>query len=118
MLCKIIMQESQTPMQPAGERLASIETLLQTVVTDLKEIKADLKNKASTAELQVVHDRIDKFKQEVNALETEVDDIGKDVATLKASRKSDFWWLTAIAGSVSFLISIAAILIAAFIQKG
>ena len=112
------MQETQSSIRPDGERLASIETLLQTVVHDLKEIKDDLKNKASTTDLQVVHDRIDKFKKEVDTLETEVDDIGKDVAALKTSRKSDFWWLTAIAGSVSFLISIAAMLIAAFIQKG
>ena len=111
------MNASPDNMQ-TGERLATIETLLQTVVHDLKEIKDDLKNKASSAELQVVHERIDKVKVEVNKLEVEVFEQGKDVATLQASRKTDFFWMSGIAAFLGILSGIAGAIIAALIQKG
>ena len=101
-----------------GERLATIETLLQTVVHDLKEIKDDLKSKASSAELKVVHDRVDKVKSEVEKLEAEMFDIGKDVATLKASRKTDFFWISGIAAFLGILSGIIGAIVAALIQKG
>ena len=101
-----------------GERLASIETLLQTVVNDLKEIKNDLKNKASSAELQIVHERIDKVKIEVDNVEVETCDLGKDVAKLLASRRSDFFWIGGIAAFLGILSGIGGAIVAALIQKG
>ena len=101
-----------------GERLATIETLLKTVANDLKEIKADLKNKASTDDLQVVHERIDKVKVEVDKLEIETCDIGKDVATLQASRRIDIFWMGGIAAFLGILFGVGGAIVAALIQKG
>ena len=112
------MTELRKDHMQTGERLATIETLLQTVVHDLKEIKDDLKNKASSAELQVVHERIDKVKVELDKIEVETCDLGKDVATLQASRKSDFFWMSGIAAFLGVLSGIAGAIVAALIQKG
>lgn len=101
-----------------GERLASIETLLQTVIHDLKEIKDDLKNKASTSDIQVIHERIDKVKVKVDNLEIETCEQGKDVAKLQALRKSDFFWMSGIAAFLGILSGIAGAIVAALIQKG
>ena len=112
------MTELRKDHMQTGERLASIETLLQTVIQDLKEIKDDLKNKASSAELQIVHERIDKVKVEVDNLEVEICDLGKDVAKIQASRKSDFFWMSGIAAFLGILSGIAGAIVAALIQKG
>ena len=114
----MMQEQQQTSIPPSGERLASIETLLKTVANDLKEIKDDLKNKASTGDLQVVHDRIDKVKVEVDNLEVETCDLGKDVAKLLASRRSDFFWMGGIAAFLGVLCGVGGAIIAALIQKG
>lgn len=101
-----------------GERLASIETLLQTVLQDLNEIKNDLKQTASSAELKIAHERIDKVKIEVDNLELETCEQGKDVAKLQALRKSDFFWMSGIAAFLGILSGIAGAIVAALIQKG
>lgn len=112
------MTELRKDHMQTGERLATIETLLKTVANDLKEIKDDLKNKASTADIRVVHERIDKVKVKVDNLEEETCEIGKDVAKLQASRKSDFFWMSAIAAFLGILSGIGGAIIAALIQKG
>ena len=112
------MTELRKDHRQTGERLAAIETLLKTVVNDLKEIKDDLKNKASSADLQVVHERIDKVKIEVDKLEVEMGDLDKDVAKLQASRKSDFFWMGGIAAFLGVLFGVGGAIVAALIQKG
>ena len=112
------MTELRKDHMQTGERLATIETLLKTVANDLKEIKDDLKNKASTADIQVVHERIDKVKVKVDNLEEEMCEVGKDVAKLQASRKSDFFWMSAIAAFLGILSGIGGAIVAALIQKG
>lgn len=112
------MTELRKDRRQTGERLAAIETLLKTVVNDLKEIKDDLKNKASSADLQVVHERIDKVKVEVDKLEVEMGDLDKDVAKLQASRKSDFFWMGGIAAFLGVLFGVGGAIVAALIQKG
>ena len=112
------MTELRKDHMQTGERLATIETLLQTVVHDLKEIKNDLKNKASTSDIQVIHERIDKVKVEVDNVEVETCDLGKDVAKLQALRKSDFFWMSGIAAFLGILSGIAGAIVAALIQKG
>ena len=112
------MTELRKDNMHTGERLATIETLLQTVVQDLKEIKDDLKNKASSAELRIVHERIDKVKIAFDNIEVETCDLGKDVAKLQASRKSDFFWMSGIAAFLGILSGIAGAIVAALIQKG
>ena len=111
-------QEFSKDHMQTGERLATIETLLQTVLQDLKEIKNDLKNKASTADIQVIHERIDKVKVKVDDLEEETGEVGKDVAKLQALRKSDFFWMSGIAAFLGVLSGIAGAIVAALIQKG
>lgn len=112
------MNELRKDHMQTGERLATIETLLKTVANDLKEIKDDLKNKASSADLQVAHERIDKVKLEVDKLEVEVSDLGKNIAMLQASRKSDFFWMSGIAAFLGILSGIGGAIVAALIQKG
>lgn len=112
------MTELRKDHMQTGERLATIETLLQTVVNDLKEIKVDLKHKASNTDIQVLHERIDKVKYEVDKIEEEIGEVGKDVATLQASRKSDFFWMGAIAAFLGVLSGIGGAIVAALIQKG
>lgn len=112
------MTELRKDHMQTGERLATIETLLQTVVHDLKEIKSDLKHKASTSDIQVIHERIDKVKGKVDDLEEEMCEIGKDVAKLQALRKSDFFWMSGIAAFLGILSGIAGAIVAALIQKG
>ena len=112
------MAEFRKDHRQTGERLATIETLLKTVANDLKEIKDDLKNKASTADLQIVHERIDKVKNEVDKLEVEAGDLGKDVAKLQASRKTDFFWVGGIAAFLGVLFGVGGAIVAALIQKG
>ena len=112
------MTEIRKDHMQTGERLATIETLLQTVVNDLKEIKDDLKNTASTTDLQVVHERIDKVKVEVEKIGSEAGSLGKDVAKLQASRKSDFFWMSGIAAFVGVLFGVGGAIVAALMQKG
>lgn len=112
------MNEIRKDHRQTGERLASIETILHTVARDLKEIKDDLKLKASTTELEVCHERINKCKEDIDELENKVDELGKDVATLKTHRKSDFKWMAIITSGVSFIVAAAIAIAAALIQKG
>lgn len=112
------MVELHKEHMQTGERLATIETLLQTVVNDLQEIKGDLKNKASASDVQVVHDRIDRVKVEVDKVEIEIGLLGKDITTIQASRKSDFFWVSGIAAFLGILCGVGGAIVAALIQNG
>ena len=101
-----------------GERLASMETMLKVIGEDIKKLESNdirileaIAQKADASQIIVLNDRIDKMK-------IEVDKDTRAIESLQATRKSDMFWLTATAGGVSFVISVAAIIIAAIIQRG
>ena len=101
-----------------GERLAKMETMLEVIGEDIKKLESNdirileaIDKKADASEIEIIHDRVGKVKEKV-------EEHTRSIENLQATRKSDMWWLTAMAGGVSFIISVAAIIIAAIIQRG
>ena len=101
-----------------GERLAKMETMLVVIGEDIKKLESNdirileaVSKKADASQIIVLNDRIDKMK-------IEVDRDTRSIENLQATRKSDMRWFAAIAGGVSFIISVSAIIVAAIIQRG
>ena len=112
-----------------GERLAKMETMLEVIGEDIKKLESNdirileaIAQKADASEIRTLHDRIDKVKltvgDQIKDLESAVGEHTKDLENLQATRKSDMRWFAAIAGGVSFIISVSAIIVAAIIQRG
>ena len=111
-------KEIRKDHQDVSMRLVAVETTLQQLVKvvergldELKtvdiQILSLLNNKADKNEIQLLHDRITKYRDDMT-------DITLEVERLKTARRNDRYWTGLIGAGVSVIV----VIIAAFIQRG